>query len=496
MSYPIHTKAIVCYIEAHIKDAKINYVELENRIGFSLAHIRDFFQQDTGYPLVKYIRMRKIKCSAIELINTDKTILDIAYKYGFSNPETYTRAFQKIVGMTPSAFREQEPVVGKEELITGVYGIGILKEKEQRINMRYEKGVYKNNESTILYGVPRVSYGVYGGNTPYPICLKACSEYLGENLSYSFMMVTSAAAFRLVWNNEIWDLSNVDIFHTFNESNDIYRLGAEALGREFSFLGRDKDTTKEQFIEFIKMHIDEGYPCIALGIIGPPEPCIITGYRNNGEELLGWNFFQDDPEFATSIEIDESGYFVSKDWWNNTDTQAVMCMGPIAKEKLPAEKIIANAINAMNGRSDCGYSKGLKAYEAWKKALENEKDFVVDDNYACLYEKMLCQIDVMGCLMDGRSCAASFFNEWSKVTCDSGDYDMIAGCFKKCVCLIKEMWSLYGDKSDMDGMLKKLADNDVRKKSCELIEGAAKADAQALELLRKVYQKSNCIKGD
>lgn len=147
---------------------------LEKRIGFSLAHIRDFFQQDTGYPLVKYIRMRKIKCSAIELINTDKTILDIAYKYGFSNPETYTRAFQKIVGMTPSAFREQEPVVGKEELITGVYGIGILKEKEQRINIRYEKSVYKNNESTILYGVPRVSHGVYGGTTPYPICLKTC----------------------------------------------------------------------------------------------------------------------------------------------------------------------------------------------------------------------------------------------------------------------------------------------------------------------------------
>lgn len=73
---------------------------------------------------------------------------------------------------------------------------------------------------------------------------------------------------------------------------------------------------------------------------------------------------------------------------------------------------------------------------------------------------------------------------------------MIARCFTKCVRLIKEMWSLYGDKSDMDGMLKKLADNDVRKKSCELIEGAAKADAQALELLRKISQKINYIKGD
>ena len=54
---------------------------------------------------------------------------------------------------------------------------------------------------------------------------------------------------------------------------------------------------KSEFISFIKAKIDSGFPCIALGIIGPPEACIITGYRNNGDVLLGWNFFQDNPEY-------------------------------------------------------------------------------------------------------------------------------------------------------------------------------------------------------
>lgn len=487
MSYPMHTKAIMCYIEAHVMDGKLNYHELERRIGFSLAHIRDIFHKDTGYPLARYIRMRKVKCSAIDLINTDKSILEIAYKYGFSNPETYTRAFQKILGITPSAFREQRPIVGKEELFTGVYGIGILKGKEQRNDINIKKDVYQNNDSTILYGVPKAAHGVYGGNTPYPICLKACSEYLGEDLSYYYTMVTSAAAFRFVWNNEIWDLSNVDIFHAFNETNDVYRLGAEALGREFAFLGRDKGTTKEEFISFIKKHIDEGYPCIALGIIGPPEPCIITGYRKNGEELLGWNFFQNDPEFATSIEIDESGYFVSRDWWNNTDTQAIMCMGAVAAEKITTEKIIANAIKALEGRIDCGYSKGLMAYEAWKKALKNENDYVVLENYSCLFEKMLCQIDAMNCLLDGRSSAAAFFSNLAKAPSDNfATYAMIAKSFTKCTKVIEEMWALYGKESDMDEMLKKLADPEVRRKSCELIECAAKADAEALAFMKSV----------
>ena len=486
MSYPTCVKAIICYIEAHIQDEKFDYCELQERIGFSQAHIRDLFYKNTGFSLAKYVRMRKVKCSAAELINTDKSILEIAYQYGFSNPETYTRAFQKIVGVTPSVFRRQRPIVGKEELFTGVYSIGILGVKERRSDIIMDKNVYKDNDSTVLYGVPRVAHGVYGGNTPYPICLKACSEYLGEDLEYYFTMVSSMAAFRLVWNNEMWDLSNVDIFHTLAETNEIYGMGAKALGREFSFLGRDRDTTKEEFIAFIKKHIDEGYPCIALGVIGPPEPCIITGYRKNGEELLGWNFFQKDPEFAASIALDESGYFICSNWWENTDTQAVMCMGAIVGEKITAKEIILNGVSVLKGREEFGYSKGIKAYEAWKNALSNEKEFMVNCNYSLLFEKMLCQLDAMTCLLDGRNSAVSFFRALSEAEKNGKEYKRIADAFEKCVKSIREMNALFADSSGMDGMLKKLASSDVRKRACEIIDTAAEADAEALELMARV----------
>lgn len=481
MSYPTYTKAIVCYIEAHIMDEKLSYDELEKQIGFSWAHIRDLFRKNTGYPLVRYVQMRKIKSSALRLINTDETVLSIAYQYGFANPETYTRAFRKITGMTPSEFRRQRPIVGKEELYTGVYGIGILSQKERRSDIVMDKNIYQNNDSTILYGVPKVSYGTYGGCTPYPICLKSCSEYLGEDLNYYFTMVSSGAAFRLAWNNTMWDLSNVDIYHTFEESNDVYRLAAEALGREFFFLGRTKETTKEEFMSFMKEHIDEGYPCIALGIIGPPEACIITGYRRNGEELLGWNFFQNDPEFAASVKFDDCGYFVCNDWWENTDTQAVMCIGAIKGESLSTEEIIANAVKALSGRIDSGYSKGLMAYDAWEKALKEEKNYAVGENYSLLFEKMLCQSDAMNCLGDGRSCAASYFKELAKKDLK---YQVIAETFEKTAGIIGQMLQLYG--SDMDEMLKKLADPAIREKTCELIEQAAQTDGKALELLKSI----------
>lgn len=492
MSYPLNVKAIICYIEAHIKDEKINYNELERRIGYSKAYIRELFGKNTGCPLAKYVRIRKVKCSAYELLYTDMSILDIAYLYGFSNPETYTRAFNKIIGMTPGIFRNTRPIIGKEELFVGVYGIGLLKEKEQRSDIFMDKNVYKNNTSTILYGVPKAAWGEYGGGTPYPICLKACSEYLGEDLEYYFIMVSSAAAFRLVWNTKCWDLSNVDIFHTLSETNEIYGFGAKALGREFSFLGRDEGTRKEEFIEFIKSHIDEGYPCIALGIIGPPEPCIITGYRNNGEELLGWNFFQNDPEFASNIEIDESGYFVCSNWWENTDTQAVMCMGAIEGEKISNDEIIANGVRVLTGREEYGYFKGINAYDGWKNALSNDSEFKVSDNLFVLFEKMLCQTDAMSCIIDGRGKGAMFFRslaetgEINKEKCNK-----IADAFTKCVKTVEQMRGLFGDMSDMEGMLKKLADKSVRDEVCILIDKAKMFDSEALAMMDSMIKKQN-----
>lgn len=350
-----------------------------------------------------------------------------------------------------------------------------------------DKNVYKGNESTILYGVPKVAHGVYGGCTPYPICLKACSEYLGEDLEYDFTMVSSAAAFRLVWNTECWDLSNVDIFHTLEETNEIYGFGVKALGREFSFLGREEDTTKEEFMDFIKTRIDEGYPCIALGIIGPPEPCIITGYRKNGQELLGWNFFQNDPEFAANIEIDESGYFVCSNWWENTDTQAVMCMGAIQGEKITNTEIIANAVNVLTGRKEYSYCKGITAYDAWKNALQKDCEFTVSDTLFALFEKMLCQMDAMSCITDGRTNAAHFFRKLAEA--DSANQETcsrIADKFIECTKVIEKMWGLFGDTSDMEGMLQRLSDKPVRNEVCKLIDIAKEADGEALAMMKSL----------
>ena len=135
---------------------------------------------------------------------------------------------------------------------------------------------------TILHSVPKAFYGAFGGITPFPICLKSVSDYLGDPLDYTFAIVASGGAFRLTWNTTEWDGGNVDIAHTYDDFETPYRNGITALGREFTMLwrggnawGHPGNGTKEDFKAFITEQIDKGKPVISLSPIGPAEAGIL-----------------------------------------------------------------------------------------------------------------------------------------------------------------------------------------------------------------------------
>ena len=125
MDYFLTIWSVIVFIENRIQE-KINYTELEKATGFSLAHIRDVFVKKTGIPLSRYVLTRKVANAAFEILYNHQNILNIATKYGFSNHDTFTRAFKRITGLTPIEFKEKRPAVGRIKLCAGVYGIGLL----------------------------------------------------------------------------------------------------------------------------------------------------------------------------------------------------------------------------------------------------------------------------------------------------------------------------------------------------------------------------------
>lgn len=484
MSYSTITRAMVSYVESHAADEQLDLEQMGQRFGYTENYIRELFASQVGMPIMQFYKRRRIILSAAQLLHTDKSILDIALERGFGSHEAYTRAFIKVMGMSPSAFRSARPILGKTQLRPGVYGLELLEQKEKRSDLSDMK--QEGQESIILHDIQQVKYGSYGSAAPFPICIKAVSEYLGDDVSYPYIMAATGAAFRLVWNTACWDLSNVDIYHAFTESNAVYGLGAKALGREFSFLGRDENTTREEFLAFIKEHLAEGYPCIALGIIGPPEPCIVAGCGDDGESLLGWNFFQEDPEYAGNVTTAENGYFVCRSWWENTDTQAVMCIGPVNAEEVSPQDILRQAVSALEGRMEYSYAKGIRAYDAWREMLLEDSHFA-STVYDSLFSKLLVQNDATQCLMDGRNQGARYLLELAakQKERDNTKLEQAARHFQKVSACAEEMSHLIGDWSDMDAMLRHLADRKVREELAQLILDARAEDEAALQCLKE-----------
>ncbi|MBZ9686304.1 AraC family transcriptional regulator [Clostridium estertheticum] len=84
----------------------ISLTEIANEAYCSLSYFHQLFHALVGYSLKEYVRKRRLAESAYELISTQNKILDIALKYGYETPESFTRAFSKMYGLIPSKYRK------------------------------------------------------------------------------------------------------------------------------------------------------------------------------------------------------------------------------------------------------------------------------------------------------------------------------------------------------------------------------------------------------
>ena len=76
---------------------------------FSPFHFHRVFKFITGETLSEYVSRRRIEKSALDLLHKNVTITEIAHKFGFSDNSSYSRTFKKLFGISPTAFKKQNP---------------------------------------------------------------------------------------------------------------------------------------------------------------------------------------------------------------------------------------------------------------------------------------------------------------------------------------------------------------------------------------------------
>jgi len=98
---------------------------LAEAVGFSLSHLRTVFISHTGKTLVQYITERKVSWAAFDIIHSSDSIFTVAERYGFNNPDTFTRAFKRVTDLNPSEFRRKRPPLKHVKLCAGVFGFAV-----------------------------------------------------------------------------------------------------------------------------------------------------------------------------------------------------------------------------------------------------------------------------------------------------------------------------------------------------------------------------------
>ena len=95
------------YIEKNINNSDaLSFKLIANQAYCSESHFKKIFSILTGVSISDYIRNRRLSFAGEELILSNIKIIDLALKYGYETPESFTKAFTRFHGHTPSFVRQ------------------------------------------------------------------------------------------------------------------------------------------------------------------------------------------------------------------------------------------------------------------------------------------------------------------------------------------------------------------------------------------------------
>ncbi len=88
-------------------DNRINVIDVIKQVPLSRRALEKRFQETTGTGVYNYIYNLQIQKFAQRLLETDKTIFEIAIESGFDNSKNISRQFKQVKGCTPIEYRKK-----------------------------------------------------------------------------------------------------------------------------------------------------------------------------------------------------------------------------------------------------------------------------------------------------------------------------------------------------------------------------------------------------
>lgn len=162
-------QSAINYMEDHLLES-ITYEDVAKHVYMSSYHFHRTFKLVTGITANEYIRNRRLSMAGQELTISDVKVIDIALKYCYDSSESFTKAFTRFHGTTPSAARQAgmklksyNRLLIKIKLEGGV-GMDYRIEKREPFNLLAKVAKFRNETIS------------EEGNTEIPDFWKKCSS--------------------------------------------------------------------------------------------------------------------------------------------------------------------------------------------------------------------------------------------------------------------------------------------------------------------------------
>ena len=271
-------------------------------------------------------------------------------------------------------------------------------------------------DAMVIEGIPKLGWDIGKDNTFFG-ALEAVANYLGIKKDYIEINGISGGAFRVQFCKD-WCPSSPDPTCGYNVGEEALRaLGLEYQTLALSTDGKNKPEMKKAIMESIAKKI----PVIAIDLIETMEWGVITGYQNNGEELICRTYFDRREGYEIAQKYPFAIYIITGMKQTPKDIDNYQKSFEIALKNLKTERYE-------------NYYSGIAGFNQWIKELEK-------DNFAALdsqkyYNAALANAWIYDRLTSDRADAAAYLGR-------------INNQFPKASAKINELAQLYKDESEL-----------------------------------------------
>jgi AraC-like DNA-binding protein len=278
------------HIESNLT-SEISVEDVSKVVYASHSNFQRIFNLVTGMTIGDYIRNRRLSLAGEDLTHPKNKIIDVAMKYRYDTQESFSKAFTRFHGVTPSGVRKQPKLLKNFRPLS--------------IHLIIQGGFDMSRKLIDHLPIHQLQYPWEGQNYVFNGCMKFLMECVGEDERYDYWFFSAVSGDSFV---QVYAASREKSHAAFSDAKFDYALIKrvfDAIGYDFTYMGaeewrRDKEKCKAKIMEYI----NRGIPVIGKGfhwtldngdVLPTDEISCVVGYEDDGERFYRL------PEEATDL---------------------------------------------------------------------------------------------------------------------------------------------------------------------------------------------------